>query len=242
MRFLVLIILLTGCPSTAQQDVVAPNNFAGDAGGGLAPGVPCIDDGECALAGATCCACPSFAVAANDPGLKSCGTVNCPAMDCPQNLRAACTRGTCQLACAAVACSTSCAAGYAADANGCLTCACLQATPDACVRDQDCVDVRADCCGCARGGADVAILASQAAAYEASLGCPNSPQCPNQNVCVPDAVARCTQGTCALEAPQPLPANACGRPDLPTCPAGQVCVVNTNPIADTQGVGVCTTP
>ena len=241
MRFLVLLLLVTACPAKSQ-DAIAPNAFPGDAAGGLAPGVACVEDTDCALSGATCCACPSFAVAANDPGLKTCAAVNCPMMDCPQNLRAACTRGTCQLACAAVACSTSCATGYAADANGCLTCDCLQPGPEACVRDQDCVDVKADCCGCALGGSDIAILASQAAAYGASLGCPQSPQCPNQNVCEPGAVAHCSQGGCVLEAPRPLPANACGRPDLPACPAGQTCVVNANADADAQGVGVCTPP
>ena len=239
MRFVVLLLLVTGCPSTAK-DLVQPNNFAGDGGGGLAPAVPCVEDGDCALAGATCCACPSFAVAAADPGLKTCGTINCPPSVCPANLRAACTMGTCQVACAPLACSATCATGFAADASGCLTCDCVQPGPDACTQDRDCVEVKADCCGCAQGGSDFAILAAQAAAYEASLGCPQSPACPNQNVCVPNAGAHCAQGACALEAPTPLPANACGRPDLPTCPAGQACVVNANADADGQGVGVCT--
>ena len=245
MRFLVLAtLLLPGCPSSQLADI-APTSFDGDAGAGSAPRSPCFGDDDCALAGASCCACPSFAVAANDPGLKSCGTINCPPMpadSCPNNLRAACVGGSCALACRPMACGTTCAGGFASDANGCLLCECLQPGPDACVQDGDCVEVKADCCGCAHGGADTAVLAAQASAYEASLGCPSSPQCPNQNVCSFGAVARCAAGQCTLEAPSALPPGACGRTDLPACPAGQVCTVNASPDADRQGVGVCAPP
>ncbi len=245
MRFLVLTLLLAGCPSTGKDAPLAnggDDDFAGDAGVGSnpAPAVPCDEDTDCALAGATCCACPSFAVAANDPGQKACSSIDCPPMDCPTNLRAACTNRTCQVACAATTCSNSCPEGFAADANGCLTCACFQAGADSCAQDADCAEVAAECCGCAHGGTDFAILASQAAAYEQSLNCPASPQCPNQNTCVPDAAPHCIQGSCLLGAPDPLPGNACGRPDLMACPSDQVCVLNSNAGADRLGVGVCT--
>jgi hypothetical protein len=241
---LVAILAATGCPGSSKDASLSGDDFSGDAGvlGNPAPAAPCSEDTDCALAGASCCACPSFAVAASDPGLKSCGSIQCPMMDCPTNLRAACTQGTCQVACAATTCGNSCPEGFAADASGCLTCACFQPGPETCAKDSDCAEVPAECCGCARGGADLAILASQAASYEASLQCPQNPQCPDQNTCTPGVAPHCIQGNCLLESPEPLPGNACGRSDLPACPAGQVCVLNADPSADRLGVGVCTPP
>ena len=242
MRFLVLFcgLALAGCPSQSKDAILTNNSDAGNMFGNPTPAVPCFDDTDCALGAATCCACPSFPVAAKDPGQKACGSINCPPMACPTNIRAACTNGSCQVACAATTCANSCSSGFASDGNGCLTCDCFQPTSDSCARDTDCAEVAAECCGCARGGADFAILASQAAAYEASLNCPQSPACPNQNTCVPGAAPHCIQGSCLLESPEPLPQNACGRPDLAACPAGQVCVLNADSTADRLGVGVCT--
>jgi hypothetical protein len=243
-RFVVVLLtLLAACPSSSTQDDGAntdPDFGMGDAGAGSVPFIPCERDADCALAGTTCCACPSFVVRADDPSVKACNSIACPANDCPSNLRAACENNACQVACAPVACSNACPAGYAADASGCLTCACIVADADTCVANTDCVEVKADCCGCARGGTDVAILATRAAAYNAALNCSSDPACPNQDVCPPDTAPMCEAGRCALDTPVALPPGACGRSDLMACPAGQTCTVNANHDADRLGVGVCT--
>ena len=243
MRFVVLLALLAACPNRGGQDDKAntdPDFGANDAGPtGAIPVIPCARDTDCALAGTTCCACPSFVVAADDPSVKACSSIQCPVDTCPTNLRAACENNACQVACAPVACSNACPEGYASDESGCLTCACVVADGDTCAANSDCVEVKADCCGCARGGSDVAILASQAAGYDASLGCSSDPACPNQDVCPPDVQPMCEAGRCALDIPVALPPAACGRSDLMACPAGQICTVNADHDADRLGVGVC---
>jgi hypothetical protein len=88
------------------------------------------------------------------------------------------------------------------------------------------------------GGFDTAMPANQVAAYEAQLMCSASPSCPQVDTCAPDLAARCIAGECSLVSGG-LPANACGRPDLPACPTGEACTVNVNDQATMQGVGVC---
>jgi hypothetical protein len=85
------------------------------------------------------------------------------------------------------------------------------------------------------------VLRRDAIAHQRGLMCDVTPQCPSlAPTCDPDAVLACQQGRCALSTAGALPADACGRPDLPACPAGQVCVINGDSApAQEQGVGVC---
>jgi len=211
-----------------------------DSGPGSAPS-DCQDASDCVLAASTCCECPTFSVPIDDPLHTSCANVTCPAMSCPANVATTCEAGRCELACVAMECPASCAAGFTIDPTGCLSCECAQPKAD-CAVDTDCVEVRADCCGCARGGKDTAWPASDADRHDGSLNCPVDPQCPDTNVCEPAATPHCVEGGCALFAGGVLPPNACGRADLPSCPAGQVCVVNADSSASLEGLGVCLPP
>jgi hypothetical protein len=225
MRTLVLALAAVAL-AACQQSLASPSTK----GDGFAP-AECSEDRECVAAAATCCDCPTFAVRAADPAQRACGSVMCPMNQCPNNVQAACRSGACTLVCAQLACPTTCATGYAMDADGCLACTCAEPAPDGCTSDGDCVRVRADCCGCDHGGEDTAVAAVDAAA----------PACPSMNPCDPSAAPHCLAGHCELSDPSAtLPPGACGRPDLPACPAGSVCVINGNGSADMQGVGVCT--
>jgi len=240
---LLLACLLVGCPTTKGSPEVA----GGDDGTGNGSGAGntpqrCSIDADCATAAATCCECAAFAVNVNDPAHRACAGVTCPDRgSCPDNVRAACDTGECVLACVEMECTESCAAGYAIDPTGCLSCACAMPPAGGCMTDNDCVQTRADCCGCEQGGADTAVLASSLAGYENDLSCPPSPACPSVNVCEVGATPQCIQGACELAAGA-LPAGACGRPDLPACPQGEVCRVNTGDQANQHGVGVCGPP
>ncbi|MEJ7597656.1 MAG: hypothetical protein WKG01_07085 [Kofleriaceae bacterium] len=208
------------------------------------PGQPsCAIDTDCALAAATCCECPTFAVSTLDPVYQACRGVECPDRECAANVTARCNdRQECELACAPAVCDvTSCPAGYAIDdASGCLSCACaVPATT--CTLDTDCVQTRADCCGCANGGTDTAVPRVEQAAYDEMLGCMADPQCPGVDACEAGAAPRCVQGRCELLAGG-LPPGACGRADLPACGAGEVCMVNANDQGNMHGVGVCQPP
>ncbi len=225
-----------GALETTGDQAPDPNAGAGAA--------PCIDDDDCVLAGTTCCGCPTFAVTRDDPVARACSNVHgpgCPPAECTENVVARCNEERrCELACAPRACEASCAYGYAADTNGCLTCECAVPPPGGCVTDADCTRTRADCCGCTRGGFDTAVLAADRASYDAMLMCPTSPACPGINTCTAD-VPTCVQGRCDLVSPD-LPVGACGRDDLPPCPAGSQCLVNVSDQANMHGVGLCGPP
>ncbi len=241
---LVLVPLaLAACPG-AQNEALGGAGGADDKGGaGNAPQL-CNAERDCALAAATCCECASFAVNIKDPAHRACTGVTCPNKgSCPDNVHAACEDGMCVLACSPLECSTSCPAGFAIDGTtGCLSCSCAIPEPNGCLADADCVETRADCCGCHSGGDDTAVLASERAAYDASLSCPPSPACPVVNSCQPGAAPRCIQGRCGLVVANGLQSNACGRSELPNCPSGQVCTINFDPQASLLGVGVCAPP
>jgi len=235
--------LAGGACSLGSQDTEPTTVNPGSGSGSAA--LECETAADCVGAAATCCECPSYALPAGSGWGSSCGQVQCdPAPSCDE-VAPACDQGACVLACQPVSCDLSCATGFAVDAAGCQVCACAAAPPGAtCAVDTDCARVPADCCGCARGGADTAVPADQAGDFVASLGCDaSSDACPDVDVCVPDAAPRCVDGTCALvdpNAPTPmLPAGACGRPDLPACPDGQTCVLNASSDAAGAGVGVC---
>lgn len=228
MRASWIVLVLAAC-----QAGRAPDRLWG--GGATAE---CATDNDCALAGATCCACPTYAVPANDPAALACGAVACPENSCIAEVRAACSGGSCMLACVATACDLSCPDGFALDASGCLGCACAAPPPaPSCTSDTECVRVRADCCGCAGGGTDTAVPTGLAAGHDASLMCPPDPSCPGTDTCSPELAPHCLQGACALVGR--LPAGACDRPDLPACPAGETCRINASADATAQGVGVC---
>lgn len=224
---------LAGCANPAQDgEIVGLGSGSDDA-------AECQTASDCALASARCCDCPTFATPVDAGGADLCEGVTCPSpgLVCPANLKASCVESKCVLACDVVACDTSCADGFAFDANGCLACTCFQVKERSCTTGSDCAETPADCCGCALGGTDTAVPASQVASYQASLDCPSSPDCPGVSTCQADLGPVCVQGACALQ--PALPAGACGRPDLPACPTGTVCSLNADPYASAQGVGVC---
>lgn len=245
---LALIGALAGCPSGIGQRAANDDRSdedSGDpgagAGGGASPS-QCTTNADCIPAGPRCCDCPTHAVPADDPAQIACMDVGCGPAECGSPTEAVCANGACVLACAPVACdaSTSCPMGFATDGNGCLTCACAAepTTISECAMDSDCVRVRDDCCGCENGGNDTAVAAAEAESFDASLMCPANPSCPGGNACAPDLAPRCVQGTCSLVA-GPLPPGACGRSDLPACPAGESCTVNASDQATMHGVGIC---
>jgi hypothetical protein len=241
MRAAFVIVLLVACGGGSDAALDNGGGYGGgsdtDGGEGGAAG-ECAVDSDCVLAGATCCACPTFAMPV-DPANDICAGVECPAPGsaCAQNIHAACAQGACVLACNVLECDQQCADGFAIDASGCETCACLDVTSRSCSSGSDCSEVPADCCGCTLGGSDTAVPTSDVASYEASLGCSPDPSCPGVNTCQADVSPQCVQGACALVAP--LPANACGRPDLPACPSGMYCALNSDAGATAQGVGTC---
>jgi hypothetical protein len=218
------LVLVVGCGG----DLVKVDTSAGE----------CSLDEDCVAVAARCCDCPTFAVSVSDASYRACTAVPCPDQrDCPRDVRATCDEGRCVLACVAQVCLQSCANGFATEGS-CLTCSCASPPQDGCSAPDDCMRVRADCCGCAHGGRDTAVLAREAAAHDANLRCGPAPQCPSDGRCDASEMPACVQGRCELTLP--LPANACGRSDLPPCPPGQACVVNgPNHTATLQGVGVC---
>lgn len=235
MRALLVLALFAGCSGQLAGDKALGGAQNPTNGAGAIP--ECATDSQCMAAGLKCCDCPSYAAPTSDPAVQACGGVMCPTSTCPDNVRAACSGGQCVLACKPLQCSMTCADGYAIDPTGCEECACAAPTSRACIADSDCVRTRADCCGCAGGGTDTAVLAAEQASYDASLMCPSSPTCTGSGTCAPDLAPACIEGSCALVSP--LPPGACGRSDLPACPSGQSCTLNAVDAATARGVGVC---
>ena len=235
--FLLIVVTLAGCPGGLADLKQSPGDDNGSGEGALPE---CSADSQCVAAAAKCCDCPTFAVPATDPAHDACLGVTCPmpGPTCPANLSPACKQGACVLACKPSTCEMSCADGFATDANGCVVCACAQVDQRACVADTDCARVRADCCGCQRGGSDTSVPLAEAAAHDADLMCPQTPACPGLDTCPADLVPRCVQGACELISGG-LPSNACGRPDLMACVNGDACTINYDDAATAQGVGVC---
>jgi hypothetical protein len=229
-RWAVLLLAVTACGRGAGE--LPATEGSGES--------ECILDDECVGAAMRCCDCPAFAVPISDASHQACAVVQCPDRHCPHNVRPMCQSGRCVLACVAMACRESCLFGYAPDASGCLTCDCAPPVLRGCFDDDECVRVRADCCGCERGGQDTAVLALDAADHDAALHCPVGPQCPVANTCAVAETPHCLAGRCMLGASVALPPGACGRIDLHPCPTGQVCVVNSgDAVLDEQGLGVC---
>ena len=239
MRFVVALftLVVVGCPGTTNNpsSIGDDDNPSGSASGSA----ECSADYECAAAAARCCDCPTFAAPRTDPTVKACLGVACPMMPtCAANVAPACRFGQCVLACVAMACPSTCDAGFALDASGCLSCTCPGSNVSECSTDIDCARVPADCCGCSRGGADTAVPVGDQAEYSSQLGCPPSPSCPGVDTCAAELTPTCVEGSCKLISGD-LPAGACGRADLPACPDGEVCTVNVDDTATVRGLGVC---
>jgi hypothetical protein len=244
LRLAVATVLATVLVASSACSEPLEASFVPDDNSESPSGPSCREDRDCVAAGPTCCGCPTFAVSSADPVARACANVDCPASECSDNVIARCSEEhRCELACAPRACGAAgaaCQYGFATDANGCLTCECATPAPNGCAVDTDCTRTRADCCGCQQGGFDTAVLVGERASFDAKLDCMPTPACPGLNTCTAD-VPTCVQGRCALVSPA-LPAGACGRANLPACPAGTECLVNVNDQADMHGVGVCGTP
>lgn len=231
---------LSGCPLSKSAEDGLADPGGDDNGMGSGSGAPqsfCSTDNECELAASSCCECPSFATNRGDPSNSACTGIVCPTPPvCPANVRAACnlTKHQCEATCVEVACAASCPDGYAIDpATGCLSCQCAAPMANGCANDGECVETREDCCGCARGGKDTAVLGSTVSIYDQMLSCPQNPYCPGIDTCDPAAEPRCVQGSCVLTDAL-LPANAC----TGSCASG-TCTLNRDPDASALGVGVC---
>lgn len=220
----------------------------GASGGDAAIAAECTSDDDCILAGASCCACPSYAVPLADSSLGACDGVSCPYPDCSNNVQARCVGHTCKMECLALVCSNVCQYGFARADDGCLTCNC--AGSGTCADDRDCYEEPADCCGCHDGGSDTAVGSDELAAHAESLECPPDPICPGTNVCDPEAHARCFGTRCyfvpGVDETFPGQTFLCGRAELGPCPATQgvtwTCAVNVLAAANAQGAGVCVQP
>src|SRR5256885_16875166 len=124
MRAWLLVLLVAGCQS-ALLDAGGTHMGSGSGSNGVLS--ECQLDADCALAGAKCCDCPTYAAPKADPAVRACDGVACPQMPCPLNVRAACEGGRGVLACVPLPCDQSCAEGFVIDASGCLECACAGA-------------------------------------------------------------------------------------------------------------------
>ncbi|MBP6629895.1 MAG: hypothetical protein KA297_10735 [Kofleriaceae bacterium] len=236
---------MAGCTTFGREAAADP-----DVGSGGALADQCRVDAECVPAASSCCDCPSFALPRTSGWAEACEDVVCPmpgpGQACAPSA-AVCADGVCMLACPPLQCDAVCADGFTTDAAGCLLCACAPAPmepPTGCTQASDCVRAPADCCGCARGGTDTAVLAAEAGDLADSLDCPADPACPGVDACVAGLVPACTDGRCELVDPTAgaLPPGACGRPDLPACPPPTVCVLNASEDAIISGVGLCQAP
>ena len=258
-----LALALAACVGSGASDQLADNGDSDgdDSGGGAGgddsgqetpPDAECAIATDCVAASSTCCECPSFAVPSSSGYDQACDEVGCEPESGCSAVEPACVGGACQLVCTPIATDLSCEFAFVRDDFGCLLDACAP-TPDAeapeCEGDTDCVQVPADCCGCAAGGEDTAVPADQVDEHEDGLDCRVDPACPDVDVCDPAQEPRCVYGHCELSSPPSdgggmdgdIPAIRCGIEGDPPCAGGQVCVLNHPDGGDaTQaGAGSC---
>jgi hypothetical protein len=223
---------------------------ANESGADLSPGdddqgfeTNCTTDDQCTLAGPSCCECPTFALGTDSRWDDACEQVECPLPAACPDLVARCEGGQCVATCAPMSCDLSCPGGFAVDSAGCTVCACGQgpAVPE-CGTAADCVQVPADCCGCARGGSDTAVPLADADSFVGDLMCAGDEACPGVSTCEANAMVACTGGRCVLENRGATPPDdgECGRPDQPPCPEGLECVINA--AGSEAGAGHCQPP
>jgi hypothetical protein len=230
MRWILALSVLAGCPAGQAE------SLDGDGDGDSDPAeAACQVDDDCVAASTACCACPTFATSRAGGG--DCGTVECPALECAPTA-AFCDTGVCRLRCVEVEITQVCAQGFEVDAAGCAVDRCA-AGPPVCEVDSDCARVAADCCGCELGGSDTAVPAAEVGAHLDGLDCADDVFCPGVNSCDEAETPRCLGGTCRLVRGPGLddPLAVCGTPESPSCPDGQICVVN-HPLAP-PGVANC---
>lgn len=211
----------------------------------------CSQPSDCVLAASSCCECPTFAAPVGEGYDAGCDEVDCaePTGLCPA-VEATCDGGECVMICSPIQTDKSCAFGFVRDDAGCLINEC--AIPELsqgghCELDSDCVQIPADCCGCASGGFDRAAPISEAGALLDALNCPPNPACPGVNVCDETQIPRCITGTCVLAdesmnpSPDPASIQLCGTPQLGACPIGSNCILNdvSAKEASDLGVGSC---
>jgi len=247
---------LGACPSAGNETA-----DLGDDAPPYAGAAECEVAEDCVAAGSSCCECPTFALPESSGWGRSCEDVGCSVPeDCPAT-EVACEGGSCVLRCQPIQCDTVCESGFEADEMGCLICPsspteCNGMVPppgSSCDADSDCVQVPADCCGCARGGVDTAVPAAEVDSFLGGFGCDPEPDCPDVDVCDASLVPRCIGGSCQLASPpadegedagpavDPSGAVYCGTTDYPPCVDGLVCCLNdpANDDANSAGVGVC---
>ena len=254
---LLVVAAAAACSATSGEDLAAgeDRDEGDDSGGGGGAGSPadleCDLASDCVAAGSTCCECPAFAVPVSSGYEEACSDVACDPEPTGCSLTVPdCVEGRCQLVCLSLVTEMVCDEGFARDDFGCLLDACATGNDlDECGGDEDCVEVPADCCGCASGGSDTAVPAGSEDEYQDGLDCPPDPSCPDVYVCEPEAAPRCIAGTCQLVAPasgsdDDEPSVLCGTADSAPCPEGQVCVLNHPDAGDaTQvGAGSCQNP
>lgn len=252
----VAILAQAGCFNSSGESLSADEDRGDDddsGGGAESPEAnECAIAPDCVPAGSTCCECPAFAVAASSGYEEGCSDVACdPAPTGCALTEPACVGGRCQLICSSIITERVCPTGFERDDFGCLLDACAEAGGQGseCDLDDDCVQVPADCCGCARGGSDTAVPAGTEDDYSDGLQCPPEPSCPDVDVCDPSAAPRCIGGTCQLASPPSDPDDGppsvlCGTADAPPCPEGQMCVLNHPDAGDATQVaaGSCQDP
>jgi hypothetical protein len=191
------LLLLSACTGVSGDRASAEgggDDDGDDSGGGLGSpdATECQLAADCVAAASTCCECPAFAVASSSGYEEACSEVNC---DLPADCAAvepACNAGRCELICSPLVTELVCDEGFAHDDFGCLLEACApgpSGEAGECDIHSDCVQVPADCCGCARGGSDTAVPADQVDPHLEGLDCPEQPYCPDVEVCEPDAEA-----------------------------------------------------
>ncbi|MBL4633154.1 MAG: hypothetical protein JKY56_04735 [Kofleriaceae bacterium] len=246
---------ISGCELSANSERANdddPNDSPepGDGGGGGGGGAPvqanCELPSACVLAASTCCECPSFAVPSSDGFVDSCEDVDCEASEICPAVVASCDGNQCQVACAAVATEAQCEFGFVRDSAGCLLDECVSGfSLIACEQASDCQQIPSDCCGCARGGRDQAVLASDAAAVAKGLACTGQESCPEIDVCDSTESPQCVAGACVLTTSDttdiPPSVTLCGTLALGPCSDGFTCLLNyaAEETASALGVGVC---
>ncbi|MCP4447709.1 MAG: hypothetical protein GY811_20585 [Myxococcales bacterium] len=255
------LLLIGGCFGSESSELsLGGGSDDGGGRGGFGPpqegdyglGEPqqCTQASDCVLAASTCCECPSFAARMGEGYDAGCDAIDCEAPTglCPA-VEATCDSGECIMICSPIQTDKTCAFGFIRDDAGCLTNECATPSMDLaeCEIDTDCVQIPADCCGCAQGGEDRAALAEDAEALVDELACPPSSACPEIDVCDSSQIPRCITGSCVLADlsmnPQPDPSSIqlCGTPQLELCPSGSQCVLNqvSAKEASDLGVGSC---
>jgi len=236
----IAIVALGGCDFALSTSAADEGDAPSDPDG--ADQIQCSIDIDCTLVASSCCGCPTFAAPVGFGG--SCDDVECPeVVDCAEAL-AVCDVGQCTLVCSPVETTQVCDGGFVVDEAGCTLDMCEAPLAPECELNGDCVVEPADCCGCDLGGNDTAVPLAGLGEHRASLMCDGNVSCPGVSTCDESGRAECLGGRCRYltgsetdEGPA-----LCGTTETPTCPAGEVCVLNAPETGDGDaipGIGTC---